>query len=70
MILILKKIIYSFLFILTLSSILLFIVCFKKIDKRQNDNEIRITFREGINIHEIADLLQLNGIIKKQDFLI
>ena len=46
----------------------MFIVCFKKLEGQKNNNEIRITFREGINIHEVANLLQINGIVKKQDF--
>ena len=31
-------------------------------------NCIRITFREGLNIHEVADLLQINGIVTKDKF--
>lgn len=34
----------------------------------KNFKSIRITFQEGLNIHETAALLEENGIVKKSDF--
>lgn len=51
-----------------LLSIFVFSLFFLKSFFKKKPDLIRITFREGINIHEIADLLQQNGIVQKGDF--
>lgn len=46
-----------------------FVFKYLKDKKRaQNFKSIRITFREGLNIHETAAILEENGIVKKSDF--
>lgn len=67
MILNFRKIVYSFLSVLIILLSLVIFLFIKKSGKKAKD-EIRITFREGLNIHELADLLQFNGVVKKQDF--
>ena len=52
-------------FILTILSIFAFKYFMKQKGKY---NVVRITFREGLNIHETADLLQFNGVVNKSDF--
>ena len=64
MILNLKKIFFG---ISALSIFILVIFAFKF--KNNNSPElIRITFREGLNIHEVANLLQQKGIVQKNSF--
>lgn len=64
-----KKLTKISLFILIILS-LSFFVYLKYFSKKKGNgpDQIRITFREGLNIHEVADLLQSNGIVKKQVF--
>lgn len=62
-----KKIVYLFLPVVVVSLSFVIFLFIKKSEKKVR-NEIRITFREGLNIHEVADLLQFNGVVKKQDF--
>ena len=37
-------------------------------NRKKSFKSIRITFQEGLNIHETAALLEENGIVKKSDF--
>ena len=55
--------------VLAVSLVSFFVFKYLKDKKRaQNFKSIRITFREGLNIHETAAILEENGIVKKSDF--
>ena len=41
----------------------------RTIKRLEKENIVQITFREGLNIIETAELLDSNGVIKKKDFI-
>ena len=63
-----KKTIIFFVLLILISLLSIFTFDFLKKKRERKSNEVRITFHEGMNIHEVGNLLELNGIIKKKDF--
>lgn len=64
-----KKLFFVLLFVVFLiASFFVFRHFVSKYKKKPEVNSVRITFPEGLNIHEVANLLQQNGVVKKNDF--